>query len=85
MVSNIQNFGDAPASPTGDAAPTLRRCEYCPLEMYHLLERCTSPTKDAASPAANAAPPAEDVASPAEDVMQNEKEKNLIFIRLFDF
>jgi hypothetical protein len=35
------------------------------MEMYHLLERCTSPAKDAASHAVNATSRAEDVgASP---------------------
>jgi len=52
-VSHIQNFGDLlgdAASPAGDEAPTPGRCGFLPLEMYHLLERCTSPTPDAASP-----------------------------------
>jgi hypothetical protein len=41
--------GDA-ASPARDAAPALRRCSLLPLEMYYLLERCTSSIRDAASP-----------------------------------
>ncbi len=41
--------GDA-ASPTGDAAPALGRCDLLPLEMYYLFERCTFPMRDAASP-----------------------------------
>jgi len=43
-VSHIPDFGDAPTSPygdaappAGDAAPTLGRCGHPPSEMHHLL------------------------------------------------
>jgi len=71
-VSHILDFRDAPTSPDGDAAfpagdatPTPGRCAHRPLEMYYLLEICTSPTKNVASPAGNVASSSGDVrASP---------------------
>ena len=61
VVSHIQDFGDAPASPyedtaypVRDAAPTSGRCDHPPLEMHHLCKRCTSPTINVASPAKDA-------------------------------
>jgi hypothetical protein len=53
------------ASSGGDAALILERCGHFPLEMYHLIERCTSLSQNAVSPIENAASPARDmVASP---------------------
>ncbi len=45
----------------GDAASPPGRRAHRPLEMYHPLEICTSPAKNAASPAGNMASPLGDV------------------------
>ncbi len=57
MVSHILDCRDAftspdgdAASPAGDAALTTGRCAHRILEMYHLLEICTSPTTNAIFP-----------------------------------
>jgi len=61
-VSHIPKFGDA-ASPAGNGAPIPERCDNWPLEMYHLLETYTSPTRDAAPLARNMSAPAGDVSA----------------------
>lgn len=45
VVSHISNFGEVFTSPARNAAPTLGKRPYLPLEMYHLVERCGSISK----------------------------------------
>ena len=63
MVSHIPNLGEMLTSPAGDAAPTLGISGHLQLEMYYLVEKCASLSRDAVSPAENTAFLARDVAA----------------------